>query len=39
MGAQKDDSFYLSQADIIINNYPPYDIEKETAKIIKGGGA
>ena len=37
MGAQKDDSFYLSQADIIINNYPPYDIEKETEKIIKGG--
>ncbi len=37
IGAQKDDSFYLSQADIIINNYPPYDIEKETAKITKGG--
>ena len=39
MGAQKDDSFYLSQADIIINNYPPYDIEKETGKITKGGRA
>ena len=35
--AQKEDSFYLSQADIIINNYPPYDIEKEIAKIMKGG--
>lgn len=35
--AQKDDGFYLSQADIIINNYPPYDIEKEILKVTKGG--
>lgn len=37
INAQKDDSFYLSKADIIINNYPPYDIEKEILKVTKGG--
>ncbi len=39
INAQKADDYYLSQADIIINNYPPYDIEKEIEKIPGGGEA
>ena len=34
--AQKSDEYYLSNADIIIKNYPPYDIEKEIEKFLKG---
>lgn len=31
--AQKDDDYYLSQADIIIYTHPPYNIEKEFYKL------
>ncbi len=31
--AQKDDDYYFSQADIIIYNYPPYNIEEEFLKL------
>ena len=31
--AQKDDDYYFSQADIIIRNYPPYNIEEEILKL------
>lgn len=34
--AQKSDEYYLSNADIIIKNYPPYDLEKEIEKFLKG---
>ncbi len=30
--AQKDDEYYFRQADIIIRNYPPYDIQDEFLK-------
>ena len=29
MAMQKDDDWYLSQADIVIRNYPPYTLEEE----------
>lgn len=29
MSAQREDEYYLSQADIIIRNYPPYDINEQ----------
>ncbi len=32
MNGQKDDDFYLSRADFVINNYPPYDINTEFKK-------
>lgn len=35
MSAQKDDEYYLSAADIIIRNYPPYDLKKEMQKVIE----
>ena len=35
MNGQKDDEFYLSEADIIINNYPPYDLNEEFKKAEK----
>ena len=31
--AQKDDEYYFSQADIIIRNHPPYNIEEEFLKL------
>ncbi len=31
--AQKDDEYYFSQADIIIRNHPPYNIEDEFLKL------
>lgn len=34
MSAQKDDEYYLSAADIIIRNYPPYDLKEEMQKVI-----
>ncbi len=34
MAMQKDDSWYLSQADFIIRNYPPYILEEELSKVI-----
>ena len=33
INAQKDDDYYFSQADIIIYNHPPYNIEKEFLKL------
>ncbi len=34
--AQKSDEYYLSNADIIIKNYPPHDTEKEVENFLKG---
>lgn len=34
MAMQKDDEWYLSQADFIIRNYPPYELEEELSKVI-----
>ena len=34
MAMQKDDLWYLSQADYIIRNYPPYTLEDELSKVI-----
>ena len=34
MAMQKDDAWYLSQADYIIRNYPPYELEDELSKVI-----
>lgn len=34
MAMQKDDEWYLSQADFIIRNYPPYILEEELSKVI-----
>ena len=34
MQMQKEDDWYLSQADVIIRNYPPYLLEDELAKVI-----
>ena len=31
--AQKDDEYYFSHADIIIRNYPPYDLKDEFFKL------
>lgn len=31
--AQKDDEYYLSNADIIIRNHPPYNLEDELLKL------
>lgn len=31
--AQKSDEYYLSHADIIIRNYPPYDLQTELLKL------
>ena len=31
--AQKDDEYYLDNADIIIRNHPPYNIEEELLKL------
>ncbi len=33
MNGQKDDDFYLSRADLVINNYPPYDLSQELTKV------
>lgn len=33
--AQKDDEYYLSKADIIIRNYPPYDEESDKYKSLE----
>lgn len=33
MSMQKDDEYYLSQADIIIRNYPPFSLDGEISKI------
>ena len=33
INAQKDDEYYFSQADIIIRNHPPYNIEEEFLKL------
>ena len=35
MNGQKDDDFYLSRADAVINNYPPYDINEEFKRVEK----
>ncbi len=32
MNGQKDDDFYLSRADVVINNYYPYDLTEEIKK-------
>ena len=33
MDAQKSDEYYLSDADIIINNFPPHSLEAEIRKV------
>lgn len=33
INAQKSDDYYLAAADIIIRNYPPYNIEEEILKV------
>ena len=33
MNAQKSDEYYLSAGDIIINNFPPYNLEEEIKKV------
>ena len=33
INAQKDDEYYLRQADILIRNYPPFSLEEELKKI------
>ncbi len=33
MNAQKDDEYYLSRADIIVRNYPPYEISEQIKEI------
>ena len=35
INAQKDEEYYKSSADIIIRNYPPYDVTAETEKFLK----
>ena len=32
--AQKDESFYKNHADIIIKNYPPYNLDDEVKKVV-----
>jgi dephospho-CoA kinase len=32
MNGQKDDDFYISAADVVINNYYPYDLAEEIKK-------
>lgn len=32
INGQKDDEFYLSRADIVINNYPPFELAEELLK-------
>ncbi len=34
MSAQREDEYYLSQADIIIKNYPPYDLYKQLSELL-----
>ncbi|MGN0468215.1 MAG: dephospho-CoA kinase [Acutalibacteraceae bacterium] len=34
INAQKDDDYYLEQADIIIRNYPPYNIDESLSEIL-----
>lgn len=36
MNAQKSDEYYFQNADIIINNFPPYDLEKEIEDKVTG---
>lgn len=36
INAQKSDEYYLSNADIIIKNHPPYSVEKEVECFLKG---
>ena len=33
MQMQKEDDYYLSQADIIIKNYPPFSLEDEIEQL------
>ena len=35
INAQRDDEYYLRQADILIRNYPPFSLEEELLKIEK----
>lgn len=35
MNGQKNDEFYLSRADLVIKNYPPYDFKNELQKAEK----
>ena len=32
--AQKDESFYKNHSDIIIKNYPPYNLDDEVKKVL-----
>ena len=35
INGQKEDDFYLSRADYIIRNYPPYELKKELLPVLK----
>lgn len=35
INAQKDESFFTSQADFIIRNYPPYNLDSEISAVIE----
>lgn len=35
INGQKEDGFYLSRADYIIRNYPPYELKKELLPVLK----
>ena len=35
INGQKEDDFYLSRADYIIRNYPPYELKKEHLPVLK----
>lgn len=36
INAQGDDEYYLSQADAVIKNYPPFELEAEIENALKG---
>ncbi len=33
INGQKEDDFYLSRADFVFNNYPPYDVEEQFVRL------
>ena len=35
INGQKEDGFYLSKADFVFNNFPPYDIEEQFSQLEK----
>lgn len=35
MGAQNDESYFISRADVLIRNYPPYDLQTEVENLLR----